>query len=39
LNAVDTLGLKFDFAADPLCRVANPEMPDAVVAHDGATDS
>jgi len=31
---LDANGLKFDYAADPLCRVANPDMPEAVVAHD-----
>jgi ubiquinone/menaquinone biosynthesis C-methylase UbiE len=33
-RGLDTLALRFEYMSDPLCRVANPELPEAVVAHD-----
>jgi len=31
---LDVHGLKFEYGGDPLCRVADPEHPERVVAHD-----
>ena len=33
-RGLDVHGLKFEYADDPLCRIANPDMPESVVAHD-----
>ena len=35
---METHGLKrpFEYEGDPLCRIANPEVPEAVTAHDEA---
>jgi len=30
----DKMGLAFEYDGDPLCRVANPDIPELVVAHD-----
>jgi hypothetical protein len=30
----DSMGLRFEHDGDPLCRVANPDVPENVVAHD-----
>ena len=32
----DVHQLKFEYEGDPLCRIANPEVPEAVTAHDEA---
>jgi hypothetical protein len=33
-RGLDAHALRFEYMGDPLCRVANPELPEAVVAHD-----
>jgi len=33
-RGLDAHALRFEYMGDPLCRVADPELPEAVVAHD-----
>jgi ubiquinone/menaquinone biosynthesis C-methylase UbiE len=33
-RGLDTHALRHEYMGDPLCRVANPELPESVVAHD-----
>jgi SAM-dependent methyltransferase len=33
-RGLDVHGVKFEYAGDPLCRIANPDMPESVVAHE-----